>query len=361
MLGVEQVLRTLLISLLRTEVLLIGTLVGNVLRLAVGITLVYAGFGWVGAALGYLLVSLANLFVSLAYAWRSVGIAPTLSLAALTDVLRAGVVSWLPSIVVLAGQWLGVLFVFGTGGAVETGHYYVAQAISFAVINIAASILGLMLPLLSGMPDGRKRASSRAMKISLVFMVPVAVFVAAYPWLPLALLGEEYLAASTTLTTLLLSAFVQPITASVNSLVYAYGFYRLVLAIGLSINIPRILLYLLLVPMYGGLGAAISFTAGSYCGLLSSLAIARRVGFRIDARTVGTVIGIPLLLGALSRALELHWLLGLILTASSYVAYTKLGILTRKDLKDILTAFVSRERISKLYTRLRPIIDLVLP
>ena len=361
LLGVSQALQAFLVSCLRTDILFYSTIIGNVLKFVIGISLVYCGFGWIGAAIGYAFIGLTNLIVSFIYALRVIGFRLVFSLDVLVNVLRAGVVSWLPSVVVLSGQWLGVLFVFGSTGAVETGYYYVAYTISGVVLGVSTSILGLLLPVLSGMSDGRKRAASRALRISLLFMTPVAVFVAVYPWLPLSLLGKEYVSASNILTILLFSSVPLAITTCINSLIYAYGYYGMVLGIGLSQNLPRIILYLILVPRYGGLGAAISFTLGTYFGFLYSLLVANRIAFYLDMRSIGKTVVVPVSLGIFLYFLGLHWFLGLLLIASSYILYARLGLLSRRDLRDILSAFISEKRIDKLYDRLRFLIDTVFP
>ncbi len=361
LLGVSQALQAFLVSCLRTDILFYSTIIGNVLKFVIGISLVYYGFGWIGAAIGYAFIGLTNLVVSFIYVLRAIGFRLEFSLDALIDVLRAGVVSWLPSIIVLAGQWLGVLFVFGSSGAVETGYYYVASAISGVVLGISNSILSLLLPVLSGMVDGRKRASFRALRISLLFMTPIAVFIATYPWLPLSLLGREYVSASNTLTILLLGSVPLAVTSCINSLVYAYGYYRKVLGIGLSQNIPRIMLYLLLVPRYGGLGAAVSFTIGAYTGFFYSLYVAHKIRFYLDMSSMGKTVAIPVLLGISSYLLGFHWFLGLLLIASSYLLYARLGLLSRSDLREILSAFMSEDRINELYDRLRFLVDMVFP
>ncbi len=361
LLGVSQALQAFLVSYLRTDILFYSTIIGNILKFVIGITLVYYGFGWIGAAIGYVFIGLTNLIVSFIYVLRIIGFRLVFSFNVLVDVLRAGVVSWLPSIIVLAGQWLGVLFVFGSSGAVETGYYYVAYAISGVVLGISNSMLSLLLPVLSGMVDGRKRAASRALRISLLFMTPVAVFVAVYPWLPLSLLGKEYTSASSILTILLFSSVPLAVTSCINSLVYAYGYYSMVLGIGLSQNLPRIILYLILVPRYGGLGAAISFMLGTYFGFIYALYVAHRIGFYLDTRSIGKTVAVPVFLGILSYFLRFHWVIGLIIIASSYILYVRLGLFSRRDLRDILSAFISEKRIDKLYDKLRFLIDMVFP
>ena len=71
--------------------------------------------------------------------------------------MKAGVASWLPAMIAVLGQQLGVLTLFGVKGASETGLYYVSFAIVGVVTGIGGSVLGLMMPVLSGMEDGRKR------------------------------------------------------------------------------------------------------------------------------------------------------------------------------------------------------------
>ena len=167
-LGVAASFTALLITYLRTEFILIASIVGNTLKFALGVTLVLLGYDWVGAALGYAMVSTANLTIGLTYALKTIGPSLTFNTKHLTEVLKAGVVSWLPGIIMLTGQWLGVLAVFGFSGAVETGQYYIAFAIANLILMIAASLGTPLLPTLSGMTDGRKRMCWRILKLSLI-------------------------------------------------------------------------------------------------------------------------------------------------------------------------------------------------
>ena len=360
-LGFVGALNALLISYLRTDLLFMGALAGNSLKLAVGIGLVRLGLGWVGASVGYLCVNLAMLAIGLLYTRRIVGLKATFSVRALTDVIRAGVASWLPNIVVLAGQWLGVLAVYTSSTAAETGHYYVAFTIANFVLTIGSSMLMLLLPVLSSMPDGRKRAAGRVLKISLTVMTPVAAFIATYPWLPLSLLGKEYVAASQVLTLLLTAAVPTAMTICVTSLMYAYGSYEQVLAIGLAQNVPRIILYYLLTPVHGGLGTALAYVAGAFTGLVCSLRVAYAVNFDVGLRRVSIIVVVPAALSITSYGLSLPWLAGLFLTAVSYLVYVRAGILTRSDIREVAVALLSEGTVNKLYERFKPVIDALIP
>lgn len=359
-LGFTLSFNSLLVSYLKTGVVLLSAVIGNVLKFIVGVSLVYYGWGWIGAVLGYVCVSLTGLMVYSWYSFKLIGFKPTISLNALRNVLTAGFSSWLPSIVLLAGQWIGVLVVFGVAGAVATGYYYVAFAISSVVLMISGSMLSLLLPVLSGMGDGRKRASWRILRICLVFTFPIAVFLMVYPWLPLNLLGGEYVVASSVLFILLLSTLPIAIARDVFSLVYAYGFYGYVLGVGLAQNIPRILLYFTLTPMFGGLGAALSYTFGGFTGLLAALWVAYRINFRIGWRDIAVIVAVPGLAGLVCWLFGLHWLLGVLaIFGFSLIGYAKLNVLTRSDLRELSYAFISKSLIDRFYVRFKLLIDLL--
>ena len=58
--------------------------------------------------------------------------------------MKAGVASWLPAMIAVLGQQLGVLTLFGVKGASETGLYYVSFAIMGVVTGLGGSVLGLV-------------------------------------------------------------------------------------------------------------------------------------------------------------------------------------------------------------------------
>ena len=163
-LGFTSTYAALMTAQLKTDVYFAAVAAGNLAKLAVGVALVKAGWGWTGAALGYALVGAAVLAAGAYYAPRWTG-RPTLSLSALADVLKAGVASWAPGIIATLGQWLGVLAIFHAATAAETGQYYAALTIANVVLMTATSILSLLLPVLSGMADGRKRAAACSLAV----------------------------------------------------------------------------------------------------------------------------------------------------------------------------------------------------
>ncbi|ADI31984.1 polysaccharide biosynthesis protein [Staphylothermus hellenicus] len=358
MLGSSTTISSALVSMLRTDIVSIASILGNALKIIVGVFLVWIGWGFAGAVLGYLFMPFSMFAVGFTYLLRSYGLSKTFDIGVLVEVLRGSIVSWLPGVVALAGQWIGVLVVYGSSGASETGYYYVAFAISGFTLGIGFSILGLLLPVLSGLSSGREEAASRVLRISLGIITPIAVYFIFYPWLPLSLLGREYVSASTTLVVLLLGFIPLSYYAVVNSLAYSYKMYWNILYLGLSINIPRLILYMLLVPMMGGLGAAYSYTIGSYIGLLYAVFLARHIGFNMNWGLLGKILAPPILLGFLAYIFHIHWLLAVFLVSLSYLLYGRIKVIFKSDLREIAYAFLGREKTGKIYERLGGLIDI---
>ncbi|MCD6369414.1 MAG: hypothetical protein J7L38_06430 [Thermoproteales archaeon] len=358
--GAGVAFNSFLIAILRTDINFLVSLVAGSLKFIVGVSLVIAGWGWVGATIGYLVASWTSLFLNGFFVYRFIGKQPFFSFDALKDSIIAGVAGWAPGVIVLVGQQVGLLTVFGVSGALESGLYYVATAISSVVLVFATSMLGLLFPVLSGMTDGRKRATARVLKISLAACSPAVAFTVVYPWLPLGLLGPNYIQASAMLQLLVVAVIPLAITSAVNSLVYAYGDYLKVFVIGSMQNIPRLALYSFLVPFLGGLGAALSFTTGAILGMITATVIAEISGFKINFKELALTVAPPLLTGVLAYFLNLHWLIGgsLILFLSLFL-YAKLNIVTREDLKDIAHALMPGLVLNKTAEWVKPLLDLL--
>ncbi len=352
--------QSLLVSLLKTDVIFYANVTGNVLRFVAGVALVALGLGWLGAGLGYVVLGMASSILVAIYCFKVVGLRPIWQRYALIDVLKAGFASWLPTVVAILGQWLGVLAVFGIAGAVETGHYYVALTIANVVLMVATSLTSLLLPVLSGMGDGRKRAASRVLRTSLAFMTPIAVFVGLYPWIPLGLLGHQYVDASSMLSILLLGCVPLTLSSCVGSLLYAYGRYDLVLRVGLARNLPAAVFYFLLVPRLGGLGAAISYALGCFTDLVATIFAGRAVNFSFDFKGLAYTLAPPLVVGLVCWVLGAQWTIALaVITSSSLLLYAKLKVISRDDLREIAHALLSKEMVHRLGEGTKPLLDLL--
>ena len=125
--------------------------------------------------------------------------------------------------------------------------------------------------------------------------------------------------------------------------------------IGLAVSITQTLLYFVLVPIYGGAGAAIGYTVGSIIGCLVSLGIARKIGMQILWKELGIIFIVPSILAFALGIYQVNFILGIITaTVLSYVLLLKIHIVTSSDVQDLLVILPERfsNPLSKLVNKL---------
>lgn len=331
------------IALLKTEVITLAAVTSQISKFITGISLLYIGmglYGIIGGIIASILISdMIFLFMCKRVEWLKI---KKLNRKIIKELISASLPSYIPAILGSTGSWLGILSIYGIVGGRTTGTYYISFMIASFVYTISSTILGLMFPLLSGMEDGRKRAISRAIRISYAITMPITALGILYPHVPLGFLGKEYLISSPSLQILLIGTFIVPITSGFGSLIYAYGKYKLVTIFGIASNVPRIILYVPMVNYFGDLGAAISYISGFFSELIATIIMSRKVGFRLEFKPL--LILIPLTSAIVTSTISLHWIIStIIVLGASIFAYTRLGLVKKEDLKDIYEAIFSKK------------------
>ncbi len=350
--GLVSALKGVYIALLKTKELAIAEVSGSAFRLPLGAVLVILGFGGLGAASGFLIAYTVTLTIITIILINTIGWLRIPKLRMLKvkgeEIIRAGAANWPSAILILIGPQLGVIFVFGYKGAIEAGLFYIAQAMMFVIFAIPSSIMAMTFPLLSGMRDGRKRTIWRIIKICLVFSIPIIIVALLYSHIALALLGQEYIAGDTIFAILLISIVPSIIVLGVTNFVFAYGLYREVLSISLARFIPRIIFYIVLIPWFGGVGAAEATFIGSIVALILSCFIANKLKLKINWRDIMLTIIIPVLLSLPIYYFRVHWAIGsLIILSISFLSYAKMKLLVKNDLREISQAFLPQKIIDK--------------
>jgi len=347
--------RSVLISSLKTKKLAAITIGSGLVKLALGIILATIGMGALGIAIGYasfsVIAASITVLVVIKITKSRIGISKINFRSSLQTIFDSSVVNWIPLLIQRVGINLGIIVVFGAQGANQAGVYFIAFTIVGALTALFTVLLIITYPVLSGMHDGRKRLSWRVIKISLIFAMPFVSSIIFYTHEILQLFGKDYLSGDLTLEILLLSIFPTIVMTGIYYLAYAYGKYRSVLTIGLGSYGLATILYFVLIPFYGGEGAAISYTIGSLSGFLISIKIAKEIGMRIFWRDLGIILFIPSGLGVLFSSFEIHLAITIFTNVViSYLGFLKLGILTKKDIEESLTSLPPK--ISKPVTNL---------
>lgn len=335
------VLYSIVIASLKIKVLPMIIIVSSASRLVVGTTAVLMDAGVFGLALGYTFLGhtlssilLAVVIIKLVKVSESNRKADVVGLKlASKNLLTAGVVSWTPNLITTVGLELGTLVVFGTQGPDQSGIYFIVITLVSGINSILYSLFTIALPVLSSMLDGRKRFAWETIRMSSIIMLPISSSLIFYAKDIMQLFGASYVEGALSFQILLLSVFPATIAGGVETLVYSYGHYRRSLAITIATNLPRAILYFILVPNYGVTGAGISYTIGAIIGFSMSVIVARKIPMKFDWKNLLLVLVIPMAINFLLATLNVPYIIGISSTLIiSYLILIWLKIFTRSDI-----------------------------
>lgn len=335
--------RSIVISSLATKSLPIIIIISSIFKLVLSIVLVLLGTGAIGLTLGLTfnhvlsstllgIIVFTKIFPPLRRQDLSINFIRNSK-----NILVSSIVYWIPFLITTIGSYLGTIVVFGSEGSNEAGVYFLALTIVIGLTSVMNSLFTIALPAMSALKDYRKRFAWQTIRLSGIILLPFSCSLIFYSKEIMQLLGDDYARGSAYLEILLLSIFPMIILSGINALVYSYGNYRQVFIIGVAMSIPRTLLYFLLVPLYGGTGAAISYTIGSVVGCVASVIISKKIGMMIYWKDLTILFILPTSIGFVLHYINVNYIVGILATISiSYILLLKLSIVTRSDIKDSL-------------------------
>ena len=335
----SNLLRSILVASLETKPLPRIMIISSISRAILTLILVLLGTGAIGIVVGYLSAYVSTfllLSLNLVAVLKPVKRKPRLNLYhACKNIFIASTPTWISQIIGIIGANLGTLVIFGSIGASQAGSYFIALTIFYAIGSIRGSIFGIAFPVLSAMDDHRKKLVWKLIRLSLILSLPISFTVILYSDEVIAIIGVSYLDGSVPLKILLLSIFTGTFNLGMGTLLYSYGHYRKVVAVGLGSDVSRILFYFVLVPMYGNVGAALAFTVGSILGFVVSLIVAKNIGMKIFWKDLALLFIIPAGLAFVIDLVELHYIIGVpLLLALSILIYLRLRVLSKSDMDD---------------------------
>jgi len=350
-------------SVLATEYIALTQLISSLLRLAISLVLIFAGYSFLGIMVGYIVAALTSSALMLIFPIRMLTRFNTnlsFSLSSIKDSVKAGIASWIPNILSLSSQWVGVLGVYAFIGLPKTGLYFIALTITSIVVSFSQSILTLSFPMISGMIDGRKRMMSRVVRFSASLMMPIIFFLITYPHVIPTFLGEQYMSSSELVRILSIGYILSPIILGYIYYAYAIDRYQDVLIVGLAGAIPRLILYPFMINWYGEVGAAITFSIASPIQLLLVAKNALKANYRLYSKDYLKIVIIPCIISITLALLNVGWLISfLILLPASYIIYARINIITKDDLREIGEALFSRKVLEKIYPYIRQLLSII--
>jgi stage V sporulation protein B len=360
--AISMLFRSIVISSFNTKSLPLIIITSSIFKLLLSVILVYMGTGAIGLTLGltfnHVLSSILLGIVVGTKVLKSTRI-NYLSINFIQKskkLLVSSVVFWFPFLITTIGSQLGTIVVFGSQGSNQAGVYFLALTIVTGLTNVMNSLFSIALPALSGLKDHRKRFAWQTIRLSAIILLPFSCSLLFYSEDIMKLLGQDYAQGASSLEVLLLSMLPMAIVSGINALVYSYGNYRQVLLIGLAMSIPRTGLYFVLVPIYGGLGAAIAYTLGSIVGCIISIIIAKKIRMLLFWKDLTLIFIIPTTIAFTLDYLQFNFILGILVTiVLSYVIFIKIRIVTSSDVRDWLDVLPQRfsSQIIKLINKFK--------
>jgi stage V sporulation protein B len=297
------------------------------------------GYGILGLTLGYAFFGqalssvLLGIFIVKMFKSAIKSTKPSITISnASKNLLVGGLVTWIPVLITTLGIDLGTVVLYNIYGSHQSGVYFIALAISNALIAIVNSIFTISLPVLSSMRDGRKRFVWKAIRICAIMALPLSSSIIFYSNDIMHLIGPNYEKGSVSLQVLLLSIFPTIVWFGISYLVFSYGQYRYNLIISIASSIPRTILYFTLVPIFGINGVAISYTIGSVIGFIASIIVANRIGMHIYWKPLAITFFLPLSVAFLFSTLNVSYIIGIVSTIIvTYLSLMKLHIIEKAD------------------------------
>jgi O-antigen/teichoic acid export membrane protein len=366
--GWSTILQAVFYSTLQTAKIFLAMVASSIAKLAVGIMFLFIGFDFVGVMLGYfagyLVIDVLLLFFVMRYLEeKDIKINRSMFVIKrplLLETLRSGMSEWIPTSLRSIGEKAGVVGIYASVGGIGAGLYFMIFSLASIVITISSSMLTLLLPVLSSMIDGRKRVVTNAIRVNLAITSPIAFVLVLYPRVPLSFIGSEYIKASDQLAILAIAAIISPVVFGCINYIYAVGKNTHVLIIGLTFYGSQLILYAILIPSLGNIGASIAYTSGFFIALTAILPSIHKVGYKLNWNEILKVLSIPVSITILLYLIHVTWAIGIpLLLLGSLISYTRSGLITRSDSLEILKGFMSEKSISKVSSSARVLIKLM--
>jgi O-antigen/teichoic acid export membrane protein len=267
-------------------------------------------------------------------------------------ILNVSLSSWIPNTLNVFGYLFGILTVFSVVGAAEGGKIYIVMTIFLFILFIVTGINRVTHSLVAGIDKDKQQTIylSYSMEIAFIFTMPIATPLLFFAGNFLGLISKEFSSASTAMSIFMVSIPMVIISEMVYYFVYGRGDQRSVLFLGLTGNIPRVVLYFLLPPLLGTNGAALAYLAGSVTEFILSIIVGNKHSISMQFRKYITLSSIPLTIGFLTWLVNINYLMSTIIVfIGSFLLYIRLHMFTDTELRNLIYTGLPESIAKKIY------------
>ena len=357
--SIRHVFTQSLISILKSKLIFFPAIISSVARFPLFFALLAISFDSImNVAISYsifYLLSSSILTIIVIYEMKKLNVSFNLEFKkTLKFVIHASFPRWIPQILSVIGSQLGILAVFAMKGAADAGLFYIPFAIYNVMFLVIGSITQVSHPVLSGISDESKQEQflQKSLKFAFLISMPLVAIVFFYVKEIISVFGNSFIPSSEVMNILLLSFPLAIITELAFYLFYARGEYKRVLFLGLFGNVPRILLYYLLIPIYGINGSAFAFIAGTGIQLVLTIILIKKSKLKLKYMDYFLISIIPFSIAFAFEFINLG-LIGIpVIVLLSILTYIRSGMLQKQELFEILMIFFNKEKSNLITEKL---------
>lgn len=254
--SVNFVIRFYLLGAYGTKQIIIIDIVGLFVKFAVGYAMVASGYGMNGILVAFLFQFLVMTLVSIPIIRLKLGVT-TYRISHIMDILKDAVLNTPAKFSRTLIFSLSVVLLASIGmSETDIGIFYIIMMISIVAGGLVSGISYMILPSSTSSVD----LSSDSLRIGLSLTVPLIVGLVTAPEMVLSLIGEYYTSGSMALVILALGIVPSSVVMVGISRCNTIGDNKGLVIIGLVQIILFLIFFMIFVPVYGILGAALSMT-----------------------------------------------------------------------------------------------------
>ena len=338
------VMETSLIAVRRAKYLLYTRLISGGARLLAGIPLVMLTPTILGVVGGYLTgfaaaLALATTLVVLNGLTRG---RPSRFYA--RELIRAGTPVWLPSVVMVVGSQLAVVYTYALRGGEEAGYLYIAQTIALAIDMARSAIAWAIIPSIASNSINYSDLGNLIRRVYSV-LLPVNMTLFIFPEPLLLAINPEYLSSITPLRIYVISNIILLLIGLLATNIYARGNYRYTLIMDTSMSLTRVILYPVLTSLYGAVGAAMAFLAGTLVLAVFVTLASGSVGLPykkiVGALLLSVLLGVVLKSIAATSGIVVDAGLAILYLAILYLAQVMIKLTSKSELIELVKTMIT--------------------
>lgn len=361
----QQVFSEALVALMRSKDTVLPLLVGSIARIPILLGIIaFFGESEIGVVIAFssmLVISTPLLAIYLIKSLRvKLETVSEGSDVSIRQLLSSSLAGWIPQIIRVLGSQLGVVAIFAIGGALEAGRFYIPMSIFLVALFVVTSINRVSHSLIAGLAsmEDQKAYFIYFTRMAFIFTMPITTPLVFFAGDFLSLIGDEFSSSAIALVILMLSLPVVIVSEMLYYFAYGKGDNKSVLYLGLVGNIPRTVLYFVLVPILGVNGAALAYVIGSVSQAVLSIKLIRLYSLRMQYKEYVLLTLIPLAIGLLVWVFNINYILSsAIIFVGSSLIYVKLGLFTNKELRNVVFAGLPRSAAERVYPKLSLLIQ----